>query len=925
MIRYILLMSLLFGSVAMGKLPTLVVEKKSLQISQMSVDIEIVGDIATTTLDIKYYNPYDRDLIGEFVMPLQEGEEISRYALMVNGNLREGVVIDKVKARQAFEAVVRKQIDPGIANLTKGNFFKTKIYPIPAKGYKRVVVATTQRLKGAYYTLPIEDQKSIDEFTLDIKVIKGDKRENIKLDEFNTIHVDENDKAYTVHFQKSNFSLKKPIKFLLPKLDQQDHRLFTHTVGKKTYFYLQVKPPLLEKSIKKAPKKITIYWDNSHSAGKRDIKSELSLLDRYMKSIDGIKSVKVVPFNYRADKKRVFRVGSDTTALIRYLKSLKNDGGTNLKSIKVDKDSDEVLVFSDAVNTIGGEDIAIGKKPIYTISSTAGSNYGFLKKLAYKSGGAFINLYNHTQKEALELLLSNSERFLSFGHKKGELRELYPSTYGAIGKRFGVVGILKGSKAKLTLNYGGVDGVTKSQTFTITKSNDRSTVSRIWASQKINYLSFDRVKNRKTIDTLSKIYSILVKGKAFIVLDSVDDYVKYEIVPPKELRAEYNKRILNIKRRKRDKQKEIKADNLRRIKELKKWYRNPPKIKEYDDKDDEGGGMGGDIQPVEEPVLVSNAMNEREATSKAKKVKKEDSSIKILAWTPNAPYMKKLRSLPLKSFDNYYYDFKESNSNRPAFYIEVSDYLFKKGLHKRAIRVLTNAVELDLENPELLKVVAKRLMDEGEYRLSIAIYREIKALRPEEPQSYRDLAIAYQSSKQYQKALDYYNYILSKEWGRFNDIKDVIFNELNALISQHRKSLNLKRVNRAYIYSMPLDVRIVVSWSSNNTDIDLWVIDPDGEKCYYSYPNTKMGGKISRDFTRGYGPEEFTLRRAKSGKYRVIMHYYSEHRQSITGPVTIYGTLTTHYGTKRVKSEKIMIQLAKDKEDMEVGVLEFKK
>ena len=30
---------------------------------------------------------------------------------------------------------------------------------------------------------------------------------------------------------------------------------------------------------------------------------------------------------------------------------------------------------------------------------------------------------------------------------------------------------------------------------------------------------------------------------------------------------------------------------------------------------------------------------------------------------------------------------------------------------------------------------------------------------------------------------------------------------------------------------MPVDLRIVMNWNMNNTDIDLWVTDPNEEKC----------------------------------------------------------------------------------------------
>ncbi len=901
-----------------GELPTLKADKKSLKISQMSVDIEIVGRVATTTMDITYYNPFNRDLIGEFAMPLNEGQVISRYALMVNGKLREGVVVEKVKARKAFEAVVRREIDPAIANITKGNYFRTKIYPIPSKGYKRVVVAFTQKLDGNYYILPLQDQKPIDKFTLDIEVLKGSRESLNILAEFNSINITEDSRAYSMHFKKKNFSMKRAIKFRLPKLYDGEHQLFTETIGKKTYFYLQTPTPPLSKKVKKTPKRITIYWDNSLSAIHRDIKKELNLLDSYLKMLKGTKEVSLISFNYRLNVTKKFRITKDTTKLIKYIKSLKNSGGTTLSRLNFNKSTDEVLLFSDGISTIGEAHIGKIKRPIYTISSSSGSDYRVLKELASRSNGEFINLNTLSSKEALDRLLLNEEKFISCSYKRGEIGEVYPNGSTRVGKSFGVSGVLKSSKAEITINYGDQSGITQKQTFIIEKKGNSNSIARIWATKKIEALEYNEKRNKKEIDRLSKKYSILTKNSAFIVLDRVEDYLTHHIPPPLELRDEYNRRLSLQKKEKKDKSISIHTKNIERMDRLKEWYNSPPKVKLEKDSISQDE-RGGDIAPVP----VAQAPSQREVGKSLKKAPKQKASIKILAWMPDAPYMKSLRELKRKDFDRSYYKFEKENRNRPAFYIEVSDYLFTHGMHKRAVRVLTNVLELDLANPELLKIVAKRLLNEKEYTMAIMIYKEIKALRPEEPQSYRDLAIAYTRKKQYQKALDIYTYILSKEWGRFDDIKDTIFNEYNALIAKHKKSLNLKRVKREYIFSMPLDIRITVSWSSNENDIDLWVVDPNGEKCYYSHSHTSIGAKISRDFTRGYGPEEFSIKKAPRGIYTVYLNYFSDSRQSIAGPVTIYATLTTHYGTSKERSKDIMIQLIKGKDTMQIGALEF--
>lgn len=51
-------------------------------------------------------------------------------------------------------------------------------------------------------------------------------------------------------------------------------------------------------------------------------------------------------------------------------------------------------------------------------------------------------------------------------------------------------------------------------------------------------------------------------------------------------------------------------------------------------------------------------------------------------------------------------------------------------------------------------------------------------------------------------------------------------------------------------------------------------------------PRTRSGGDLSRDFTGGYGPEVFTIRRPVPVTCVVKTHYYATHAQKVLGPVT---------------------------------------
>ncbi|NPD47179.1 VIT domain-containing protein [Lentimicrobium sp. S6] len=1043
-----LFLLILLSSTCFAQVPSLGVYKGDknvqLEISKLDIQIEVVGNIATTTYDMVFYNPYSSILEGELAMPLKNGQEIYRYALEINGKLREGVIVEKVKARQAFEAVVRKNIDPGIINKTKGNNFKTKIYPIPAKGTKRLVLALSETLNGdkenLNYSLPFGELNQIDDFSLKVKVLKCQPDEiDIKSD-FQNINFDSKENSYVLNLKEKNFKPTEDIRFTIPRYSTDSYQLFTCDFEGETYFYLNFPPNPLEQENVEEPESIAIYWDNSFSASKRNTEKELKFLEEYLNSLSAEVKVSVYHFNLFASEEKSF-LASHSKEIISHIHSLKNDGATCLQNLEFSKHHDLILLFSDGVNTIG-KAIIQASKPIYAISSAAGSDYGLLKSSCAKTNGEFIDLTITSIPRALELIQQDEEKFLSSEYNSNHIKEVYPKLAESINTTFEITGILTHKEATLKVNFGNKTGVNQSKTFLIRKNGESQMVSRIWASKKLAYLDANYEKNKEEIIELSQKHNIITRNTSMLVLDRVEDYVRYDIDPPAELKKDYNK-LIAIKNKNKPKQaskKDIEKKNIQRINTLFSNYDQSYKIKTgnnyYDsivefgenrriqgrlidfdtgepvpfanvviiDNETQIAGTSSDFNgnftieslpvldsltltvssvgyepstitisdgyPIQIRLWPSSLILEeaeviayevplisRDVTSSGATVRtaiSEDregssvrgsrsgetleyidgvkvtgsetkSSIKVLAWMPDAPYMKELRKANDDDLLMLYDQLKEENKNRPSFYIQVADLFFAKEKHQEAVRILSNIIELDLENPELLKVVARRLLDEEEYEMAIDIYKEIRDLRPEEPQSFRDLAIASERKQEYQNALEMYLFVLDNKWERFDDIKEVVFHEMNALISLHKEELKLSKVNKDYIKDMPFDIRITIDWSSNDNDIDLWVVDPNGEKCFYSHSLTALGGRISRDFTRGYGPEEFSLKDAKRGFYTVYVNYFSESRQTITGPVTVYAELTTHYGTKNQKTERVAVQLENKstKGNMQIAMLEF--
>ena len=119
----------------------------------------------------------------------------------------------------------------------------------------------------------------------------------------------------------------------------------------------------------------------------------------------------------------------------------------------------------------------------------------------------------------------------------------------------------------------------------------------------------------------------------------------------------------------------------------------------------------------------------------------------------------------------------------------------------------------------------------------VAVFQEVLKMREEEPQSYRDLAIALAADKQHQQAIDLLSQLVDGQWdNRFPEIELTALNEMNAIIATCCKKLRADNLDMRLLKNLPVDVRVILTWDADNTDMDLWVTDPKGEKCIYSRP-----------------------------------------------------------------------------------------
>ncbi|NHZ64821.1 YfaP family protein [Massilia genomosp. 1] len=75
-------------------------------------------------------------------------------------------------------------------------------------------------------------------------------------------------------------------------------------------------------------------------------------------------------------------------------------------------------------------------------------------------------------------------------------------------------------------------------------------------------------------------------------------------------------------------------------------------------------------------------------------------------------------------------------------------------------------------------------------------------------------------------------------------------------------------------------LRVVLSWDSDGTDVDLHVVAPDGGHSWYGNRVMPNGGALDVDVTTGYGPEIFSSAAPPKGNYHVYVNYYGAGQDS---------------------------------------------
>ncbi|NOY91465.1 MAG: DUF2135 domain-containing protein, partial [Deltaproteobacteria bacterium] len=234
-----------------------------------------------------------------------------------------------------------------------------------------------------------------------------------------------------------------------------------------------------------------------------------------------------------------------------------------------------------------------------------------------------------------------------------------------------------------------------------------------------------------------------------------------------------------------------------------------------------------------------------------------------------------------------------------------------------AIRALSSGVENAPASAEVARSVGYSLMAWGADAEAAEVFISVLEKRPYEPQSYRDLASALWLKRPSMTAM-LYEAVLAGQWNaRFRGVVEIVREEYalfsRAVIRQRARSplaAWLRTRQQALGLSVPeSSLRVTMTWNTDNTDIDLWVTDPSGEKCYYAHRSLASGGVLLADVTQGFGPERFQSVETEHGEYRVQAHYYGNNGNRLLAETYVTLVVATYVGTPQEQVQRFVVRL----------------
>jgi Ca-activated chloride channel family protein len=544
-----------------------------LKVKSVKITTKIESQVATTRVEQVFENESPYRLEGAYFFPIPESASITDFAIYDGDKRMAAEVVEKARARQIYNDIVRRMIDPGLLEYVGKDLFQANVFPIEPRSTRKIELAYSQVLKSEGGTISYRYalgsgrrivQQPIGQIAASVEIVSPVDLKNIFSPSHKISVTRDGERRARLSFEGSGEEAQADFQ-LYYSLSDKDFglSLLTHREpGKDGYFLMLLSPKASIKDTERLPKDIVFVLDTSGSMSGEKITKARAALKFGVESLATRDRFNIISFSGEEHLMKsglVEATDSAREAALRFIENLRAEGGTNINdslvaALRLFQKSDRpamIVFLTDGLPTVGPTDInQIIKNAadanragvrLFTFGVGYDVNTNLLDKLAADNRGTTDYI---EPKEDLEIKVSNffakvnypvlSDLKLDFGGVEADL--MYPKSLPDLfkGSQLAIVGRYKNTVKETSVRLTGKIGpraetfVYSGQTFP-EERGDNSLLPRLWATRRIGFLLEQIRMNglnselKDEIVALGTRYGIVTPYTSFLVTEDMKD------------------------------------------------------------------------------------------------------------------------------------------------------------------------------------------------------------------------------------------------------------------------------------------------------------------------------------------------------------------------------------------------------------------
>ena len=508
---------------------------KPCTLERLDVKALVRGVFAEVTQEITIANPNSRPLSVGIGIPLPDRATVTGYALEIDGQLVDGVVVPKEEARIAFETEQRLGADPGLVEAVRGNVYRTRVYPVPARGTRTIRLRyVTSLVLGDATTATLElpmPAERVGHRTIRAEVERLGK-EAPRVTGLSGTDLRMTECSWSLETEDRNLEAAGPVRIDLPALPAS-FALTERDEEGTVWFCASAMAPQAQAANATELSALTVLWDASGSRAAQDLSCELARVEAYARE-ESVRAITLVTF---ADRVREVLHLADASELRAHIEQLRYDGGTDLTALartiaELDEERPEhgsaYVLVTDGLDTLSFDVLtSFGTRDILAIVSGQERDMESMRQAC--QGLAFSPA--QAPRDARELMSTFADR----GRRgvwalEGEGVSDVCDASAARGDRLVALGRLTSERASLTLAPG-----LAPLHLSVEDARNESLLACAWAARRVSLLAPRATENADELLRLGRRFGVVSPATSLLVLESLHQWLKYDIEPPRTL------------------------------------------------------------------------------------------------------------------------------------------------------------------------------------------------------------------------------------------------------------------------------------------------------------------------------------------------------------------------------------------------------